>query len=411
MKNTFALTVSLLLFCSLALLFGCGKKSEFETQTGSEIGNSLFPSSREKGSDMPNGEPKPVKIDEKELSELIKVALQREYFREFTYEVSEVAVEWMDKDVFSYLGNYTAVIKAKEKMYEEISNREGRRELLEDEYEGKLKIANEKAKTLPEPHKSQMLNSYPTDDLRQFEFYKLVQPKGGEQTIRGSVEMTREHQDDPFKVTSVSKRTPIESMILESELSGKASRMDDGETREVLEKIVKKRKQWVEEVDRRLEEIHIDNQKKEAEWTKKIAESIYPGAKYEGISNDHEMNPTPHKIIVEFGDYEMPDQSQISGRYYNPDAKGVVTTFSLPLGFTGDVNADLVGPLREHFNPQGLKRVPGYYRNTSGYTSPIKVHFGLLDDKILFRVGEIGAGWGWFRGELKSVAKNKSKEK
>lgn len=414
MKNT--TPIVLLLFCSPVLLSSCSEIKDVVTPRNGQSGNSE--SSTGPTSENPPT-PGPVVIDEKKFPELIKVALWKEYFTELPYEVSEVEVVWKEKSDLVYAGNYTATIKATEKMYLEIPNRAAIRKLLEKDYEVELEKAREKAEGIDESNKSiktELLNRYPEDNFSEFEFYEIVQAKGNEQKVRGTVELNREDMEDPFRVDSLSKRTSIESGIPDADLPGKANRLDDEETMEKLEKIVDQRKKWIADVDRTIKEIKVKKETDIKEREELVKKFIYQGAKYSGVSTDHEMKPTPHKIILEFDkEHEMTDGTKIiDGKFYNPDAKGVVTTFTLPLTLKADVNADLEGVKREHFNPLKLQGVPRYYKSVHGIGggtiySDNKIHIGFHDDNLIVFIGYFDSSY--FRGELERVPTSKEGNK
>lgn len=405
-KNSVTIILSAI-FCSVILFAGCNALLP-PSETGKKDTTTEDMESPAKPSkDEPKQSPKPV-VNDKALIEQVKKAIDKEYLMELPFDVSDVKVDWKEKSDCDYAGSYTATLKAKEALYHEIPNREGLKKLIEKDYEGELKTARDKAsKQLKEPVKTTILNRYPTDDLGRLDFYEIFQAKGSELKIRGAVSLTRDDVEEPFEITRLSKRTNIESGIPEDELPRSAHRVDDEETQEKVAEIVKKRKEWIANVDDAIQN-QIDDD--DAEWKKlmkQIAEFIYPGAKYAGVSNDHEMKPTPHKIVLEFGEYGMADGSLIYGKYYNPDAKGVETTFVLPLPVKKGDSPKLIGQKKEHFNPFNLKGVPNYYSSLSWSNTPHKIHIGFHDDNLLFYV-ESHYNSDYFRGELKPVAAAKT---
>ncbi|MDR1270145.1 MAG: hypothetical protein LBK82_11530, partial [Planctomycetaceae bacterium] len=256
--TTFIATLIATLFVILVLyLTGCGNSgtnndtAEFQKKVWGDA-----ETNQSSDSSQPSSSGKPKAPDEKELNEIVKKQLWKDFVSDLPFEIVDVTANWVEKNAQSCSGDFSVNLRAKENLYDSISDKEGLEKLgIKNLYEGELKLAEEKAYKLPEPYKTNFRNEYPQDRLSNFYFVHVIRAKGSPDSAGGVVELSRYGNEWSANVR-MKKAPSVERCIPESALNVNVKKLDDPETKKAVENIIQKRKDYVEKVDATINDLN-----------------------------------------------------------------------------------------------------------------------------------------------------------
>jgi len=363
-KRPFFLLVVLSLAISLAVSAGCGNNAGT-----SDGGNAASPS---------RGGGSAAAIDQ-DLNDVLKKGLNRGVLSDLPLDITDISINW-DKAENEASGRFSVKTKAVEGLYNSIGNSDALRKLgITDLYEGELNVARGKINSLPEPHRTNLRNAAPQDQLSRLRFYDVVVPSGGEVTITGRAELAKygsDWQADNIQVNSFSigdNFTP-ESKLQESH------KLDDPKTKEAVNAIIQERRDFAAKVDSTVADVEREKQEAAAEAERQrlaglqkqkedFAKFCKPGMKYEG---SFQYKNASGAVSVTFDEWATNDQNSVKGSimlFDKPDVK---------IQFTATVNVREVTPFPvtgEYTVP--WRRLRDVYELTSGA-------LGSMNDLFLF---------------------------
>ena len=370
-----------LLSLSLILFAGCGNQSA--TPNG--------------GSAPPSQGGGNTATSDQELNDVLRRGLNREALSELPLDITDISINW-DKTDNEASGRFSVKTKAAEGLYNFISNSDALRKLgITDLYEGELNVARGKINNLPEPHRTNLRNAAPQDQLNRLQFYDLLVPSGGEVTITGSAELAKYGNDwraDNIRVNSFSIGdgfTP-ESKLRES------YKLDDPQTKEAVNAIIQQRRDFAAKVDSTVADVEREKQEAadEAERQRLVAlqkqkddfaKFCKPGMKYEG---SFQYRNASGAVSVTFDEWATNDQNSVKGSimlFDKPDVK---------IPFTVAVNVGEVTPFPvtgEHVVPWGrgnpiprdmYELTPTTRDNLQELLRRVRISIQFTDDKMDF---------------------------
>ncbi|MDR1480284.1 MAG: hypothetical protein LBJ00_15220 [Planctomycetaceae bacterium] len=334
--------------------------------------------------------------DEKELNEIVKKQLWKEFVSDSPFEIADVTANWVEKTAQSCSGDFSVNLRAKENLYDSINVKEGLEKLgIKNLYEGELKLAEEKVYQLPEPYKTNLRNEYPQDRLDSFHFVQIIRPQGSPDKAGGVAELSR--YGDEWSASVRIKKTPsVERCIPESGLNNNVNKLDDPATKKAVEDVIQKRKDYVAKVDTTITELNDKFQAALEKQKQDFLTFCKPNGKYEGTWKYGEKGG---KVVVQFGNYESSDQTIISGVYFNPDYPQHQRKFTVTLNTKEvaeyPVTGILTKPSKDFYNfVNGL-------RNDDALRSSMLALFEDSRDKIRIKIsnGKLivsvwASGWG-----------------
>lgn len=303
---------------------GCGKtNTEVKTEK-----NAAVESQKKETSD--DNAPKLPLPDEKELTQLVKVAIWKDNFAKLPYEVTDCTLNWVEKTPTACSGTFAATLKTTENLYQSVDQRKAVEKLgIDNLYEGELNVAKDKTYKLADPYKTHLQGVFPEDNFYNFSFYDVAKKIGTEEKILGTVEL--KYLGNTWDVQT-SLRSRLEHFTDIESLGSRANRLDDPATATAIQAILQKRKDYVEKVDATILEMEKARQEALDVQKKLISEFIQPGYRYEGSfrSANPQSYPETGKASVVFGPYQVGD-TIIDGEYFNPDVPDVKRQFTLSL--------------------------------------------------------------------------------
>ncbi|MDR2757678.1 MAG: hypothetical protein LBC20_18460, partial [Planctomycetaceae bacterium] len=185
-------TLTVTIFIALCLT-GCGNGNNGKNDETADFQKRIFGNAGTNQSpDSSQSSGKQKVPDEKELNELVKKQIWKDFVSDSPFEIVDVTVNWVEKNAQSCSGDFSVNLRAKENLYDSISVKEGLEKLgIKNLYEGELKQASEKAYKLPEPYKTNLRNEYPQERLDNIQFVNVIRPKGSPDKAGGVVEINR----------------------------------------------------------------------------------------------------------------------------------------------------------------------------------------------------------------------------
>ena len=301
MPMMFKFFFSCLLCLSLTLLSGCGGGGN-NAGSGTSAEPGAAASAQSKGAaDVPS---------DRDLNETVKRGLNRETFADVPFDITDLSVNWTDKTASEATGRFSVKAKTSEKLYKSVDTQDGLKILgIAEQYEGELNVARNKIGNLPEPHKTNLNNAIPKEQMNRFRFYDVQVPLGGEVTVTGSIELTKYGDDwrsDKIRANPFSIGT---GFTPESKLQN-AYKLDDPKTKEAVEALIQERKDFVARVDAtvaELEQQRLATLKKQKE---DFAKFCAPGKKYEGSFAHREASGA---VLITFDEWAVNDQNSVKG--------------------------------------------------------------------------------------------------
>ncbi|MDR1382798.1 MAG: hypothetical protein LBJ67_02970 [Planctomycetaceae bacterium] len=377
-------------------LTGCGSSgtndgtAEFQKKVWSNA-------STDQSSDAPKSSGKQKTPDEKELNEIVKKQLWKDFVSDSPFEIVDVAANWVEKNAQSCSGDFSVNLRAKEHLYDSINVKEGLEKLgIKDLYEGELKLAEEKVYKLPEPYKTNLRNEYPQDRLDSFHFVHIIRPQGSPDKAGGVVELSR-YGDEWSASVRIKKAPSVERCIPESGLNNNVNKLDDPATKKAVEDVIQKRKDYVAKVDSTIAELDTKFQAQLEQQKQNFLKFCKPNSKYNG---SWKYGNVAGQVVVQFNnDYDSSDKTIISGVYFSPAFQQFTRKFTVSLNTKEVVEFPITGTLQRH----------NYYRHKDWPDQrDDSVRFEMLDkllsnDRDKVRINVIGnklvfmvwaSGWG-----------------
>ncbi|MDR2115015.1 MAG: hypothetical protein LBP87_01390 [Planctomycetaceae bacterium] len=335
--------------------------------------------------------------DEKELNEIVKKQLWKEFVSDSPFEIVDVTTNWVEKTAQSCSGDFSVNLRAKENLYDTISVKDGLEKLgIKNLYEGELKQAEEKAYKLPEPYKTNLRNEYPQDRLDHFQFVHVIRTKGSPDSTGGVTELSRYGNEWSASVR-IKKIPQVERCIPESGLNNNVKKLDDPATKKAVDDFIQKRKDYISKVDTTINDL---NKKYEADLLaqkENFLKFCKPNAQYKG---SWRFNATSGNVVVLFGDYETGDKTVISGVYYSPDYPQFKRKFTVSLNTKESADYPVTGTLQDSRSFKKDNSFPDYRNESIKFKmldtlmgdSRDKVRIKFSNNKFVFDVWS--NGWG-----------------
>ncbi|MDR0335972.1 MAG: hypothetical protein LBI18_02675 [Planctomycetaceae bacterium] len=391
---TFIATFTTILFVTLCLT-GCGNNSnnestaDFQKRVWGDAGTN-----QSSGSSSSSGKQKTP--DEKELNEIVKKQLWKDFVSDSPFEIVDVTANWVEKTAQSCSGDFSVNLRAKENLYAPISVKDGLEKLgIKNLYEGELKQAEEKTYKLPEPYKTNLRNDYPQEQLNRFQFVHIIRPKGSPDSAGGVVELSR--YGDEWSASIRMKKAPsVERCLPESGLNNNVQKLDDPETKKAVETIIQKRKDYVDKVDAAIKSLNDKFQADLEKQKQNFFTFCKPNSKHEG---SWKYSNTSGRVVVQFGDYESADKTIISGVYFSPQFPQFTRQFTVSVNTKEVVEFPVTGKLQK-CNYHNHSDWPSYRTdsvrhdmlNTLLSNDRDKVRINFVGNKLVFQVW--ASGWG-----------------
>ncbi|MCL2744803.1 MAG: hypothetical protein FWE67_13225 [Planctomycetaceae bacterium] len=232
--------------------------------------------------------------------------------------ITNISIKWKDKpaasDVLKSLwskskelrfasGEFTAVAKTPEKLYQSVSNENGLRELkITNLRDGEFNAAKEKFDGLPAKYQTEELRSAVPKDAAQFRFYKVLVPEGEKFTVTGSIELSKDGNADWQKDYLPVNPPPFgDDFVPESKLSNDVGKLEDPKTKQAILAIIRDREDFIKRFDKAWEIYYIENA--EAFFNSAIEENIknlVAGKPYLTITDKFEEKKKPDTAPIKF---------------------------------------------------------------------------------------------------------------
>jgi len=143
-------------------------------------------------------------------------------------------------------GKFTVKTQTAEKLYNSVGLKDGLQELgIIVLYEKELDVAMRKYRELPMAYQNGL--QIP-GDLSQIRFYGVLAPENKEVTLTGSIDLTKDGNED-WRKDDIQVEPFLEEFTAESKLRD-AYKLDDPATKSAVETIVQARKEFVDKVDK-----------------------------------------------------------------------------------------------------------------------------------------------------------------
>ncbi|MDR3196380.1 MAG: hypothetical protein LBU34_00805 [Planctomycetaceae bacterium] len=383
------------LFIALCLT-GCGnsgnnestddfQKRVWSSANTNQSSNSLQPSNKQKTP------------DEKELNEIVKTQIWKEFVSDSPFEIADVTVNWIEKTAQSCSGDFSVNLRAKENLYEDISVKDGLEKLgIKNLYEGELKQAEEKVYKLPEPYKTNLRNEYPQDQLNRFHFVNVKRAKGSADKAGGIVVLNR--YGNTWNVSVQFKTSPsVGSCYPESGLNDSVKKLDNPETKKAVEDIIQKRKDYVNKVDTTINDLNKKFENALTSQKENFLKLCKPNVKYEG---SWKYKDTGGSVVVLFGNYENADKTIINGVYYSPDYPQFKRKFTVSVNTKEVAEYPATGTLEDSRSFKKDNSFPDYRNEAIKFKmmdtlmsrDRDKVRIKFSNNKLVFDVWS--SGWG-----------------
>ncbi|MDR1484360.1 MAG: hypothetical protein LBT09_06010 [Planctomycetaceae bacterium] len=327
MKLRKILTFTAMVFIAVSLI-GCGNRNSGKNGDTAEFQKKVWGDAGAKqSSGSAQSSAKQKTPDEKELNEIVKKQLWKDFVLDSPFEIVDISANWVEKTAQSCSGDFSVNLRAKENLYGLISVKEGLEKLgIKNLYEGELKQAEEKTYKLPEPYKTNLRNEYPQDRLDNFHFAHVICAKGSPDSAGGIAELSR--YGNEWNANVRIKKTPkVDRCIPESGLNNNVKKIEAPETKKTVEDFIQKRKNYVAKVDATIADLNKKHEDAMAEQRKTILEFCQPGLRYDG-SWQYE-NGTGRVSLV-FEKYES-NKEIITGYYFCNETPQCKHAFSLAI--------------------------------------------------------------------------------
>jgi hypothetical protein len=345
--------ISLVALC----LVGCGSGSGGSGGSGANDDTAEFQKKvwGNAGTDQSSGSAqsssKQKAPDEKELNEIVKKQIWKDFVSDSPFEIVDVTANWVEKTAQSCSGDFSVNLRAKENLYDTIADKEGLEKLgIKNLYEGELKLAEEKAYKLPEPYKTNLRNEYPQDRLSNFYFVHVIRVKGSPDSAGGVAELSRYGNEWSANVR-MKKAPSVERCIPESALNTNVKKLDDPETKKTVENIIQKRKDYVEKVETTINDLNKKHEQALSAQKETIYKYFKPNLRYDGTWKNDQTG----KCSIIFGAYEA-DKTIITCKMFDPD----VPNATIPATLTFDLKTIQKFPVRGVVN----QKHPDFPKNT-----------------------------------------------
>jgi hypothetical protein len=395
--TTFTVTIFVALFVVLCLS-GCGNRNSGKNDETADFQKRIFGdavTNQSSGSSQSSGKQKTP--DEKELNEIVKKQLWKDFVSDSPFEIADVTANWVEKTAQSCSGDFSVNLRAKENLYDNISVKEALDKLgIKNLYEGELKQAEEKAYQLPEPYKTNLRNEYPQDRLDHFQFVHIIRPKGSADSAGGVAELSR-YGDEWSADVRIKKAPSVGRCFPESGLNNSIQKLDDPETKKAVESIIQKRQDYVNKVETTINDLQKKHEQALVAQKENFLKFCKPNAQYKG---SWKYGETGGSVVVLFGDYETNDKTVVSGVYYATDYPQFKRKFTVSLNAKKIVEYPVTGTLSD---PRPFRKDNSFpdYRNeaikfkmmdTLMEDSRDKVRIKFSNDKLVFDIWS--SGWG-----------------
>lgn len=304
------IALSVVLLVVFASFTGCGSKPAGE-QTENKPSSQKASENLGTGETSVSSQSNKNEPDDKELNEVVKRFLAKGPLAELPLEITDIAVNWEYKSIGSASGKFSAKTKTTEKLYKSVDNKDGLKKLdVTELFEGEVNAARDKTGNLPEPHKTNLRNDVPKDNLNWFRFYEVHVPLGGEVTVTGSVELAKygnDWQSDRLQVRDFScgnNYTP------ESKLDEGYWKLDDPKAKEAVEAVIQARKDFAAKVDETIAELEKQRLAALKQQKDDFDTFCAPGKKYEG---SFRLGSTSGAVRITFDESATADKNSVKG--------------------------------------------------------------------------------------------------
>ena len=188
---------------------------------------------------------------DQELNETVKRGLDRGILAEIPLEITEVAVNWSEKNEDTATGTFSAKTKTTEGLYEPVGSEYALRKLrIADTQEGAVNQAREKTNTFPAAVRTRLRNAFSDSRLNFPAFYDVRVPKGGDVLLTGTVMLVK-HGDNDWQADEIEVDffSCGNEFTREVRLSWNVQALDNPKVMETIESVIQVRKEFIAEVE------------------------------------------------------------------------------------------------------------------------------------------------------------------